>query len=151
MMDRETFLTAQEALDAGLLDEIIGAGAGTPVNPMNVFNAVGGAPDIAVSYTHLREGKIMVLEIDYEPKARPLRIGVYTDSLPDTKRNFNELCRRSGAEIAMETLNWILLRDETKFIFLKMCIRDSARADYHRECVVIRSGAFSFARKEGAP
>lgn len=60
----------------------------------------------------------MVLEIDYEPKARPLRIGVYTDSLPDTKRNFNELCRRSGAEIAMETLNWILLRDGTKFIFL---------------------------------
>lgn len=46
MMDRETFLTAQEALDAGLLDEIIGADAGAPVNPMNVFNAVGGAPDI---------------------------------------------------------------------------------------------------------
>ena len=46
MMDRETFLTAQEALDAGLIDEIIGAEDGTPVNPMNVFNAAGGMPDI---------------------------------------------------------------------------------------------------------
>lgn len=47
MMDRETFLTAQEALDAGLVDEIIGADeGGAPADPMNVWNAVGGAPDI---------------------------------------------------------------------------------------------------------
>lgn len=46
MMDRETFLTAQEALDAGLVDEIIGAEEGAPANPMNVWNAVGGAPDL---------------------------------------------------------------------------------------------------------
>ncbi len=42
MMDKETFLTAQEALDAGLVDEIMGE----PANPMNVFNAAGGLPDI---------------------------------------------------------------------------------------------------------
>lgn len=59
----------------------------------------------------------MVLEIDYEPKARPLRIGVYTECLPDTKRRFHELCWRSGAEIAMETPNRMLLRDGTDFIF----------------------------------
>ena len=46
MMDRETFLTAQEALDAGLIDEIIGAEDSAPANPMNVFNAAGGMPDI---------------------------------------------------------------------------------------------------------
>lgn len=43
MMDRETFLTAKEALDAGLLDEIIGEGG---EGPMNVFNAAGGLPDL---------------------------------------------------------------------------------------------------------
>ena len=59
----------------------------------------------------------MVLEIDYEPKARPLRIGVYTECLPDTKRRFHELCWRSGAEIAMETPNRVLLREGTDFIF----------------------------------
>ena len=41
----------------------------------------------------------MVLEIDYEPKVRPLRIGVYTDSLPDTKETLTScaggLVRRS--------------------------------------------------------
>ena len=46
MMDRETFLTAQEALDAGLIDEIIGEGEGAPANPMSVWNAAGGVPDI---------------------------------------------------------------------------------------------------------
>lgn len=46
MMDRETFLTAQEALDAGLIDEIIGADEGAAASPLDVFNAVGGAPDI---------------------------------------------------------------------------------------------------------
>jgi len=42
MMDKETFLTAQEALDAGLIDEIMGE----PANPANVFNAAGNMPDI---------------------------------------------------------------------------------------------------------
>lgn len=48
MMDRETFLTAQEALDAGLIDEIIGEGApaAAGMNAMNVMNAAGGLPDI---------------------------------------------------------------------------------------------------------
>ena len=46
MMDRETFLTAQEALDAGLIDEIIGADEGAAASPLDVFNAAGGAPDI---------------------------------------------------------------------------------------------------------
>lgn len=60
----------------------------------------------------------MMLEIDYEPKSRPLRIGVYTECLPDTKRNFRELCYRSGAEIAKEAPHQILLRDGSAFIFL---------------------------------
>lgn len=49
MMDRETFLTAQQALDAGLIDEIMGADEGTPAPTMsaaNVMNAAGGLPDI---------------------------------------------------------------------------------------------------------
>ena len=46
MMERETFLTAQEALDAGLLDEIIGVDEGASANPMRVFNAAGSLPDI---------------------------------------------------------------------------------------------------------
>ena len=33
MMDRETFLTAQEAMDAGLIDEIIGADEGAAASP----------------------------------------------------------------------------------------------------------------------
>lgn len=44
MMDRETFLTAREALDAGLIDEIIGEDGGA--KPQNVFNAAGALPDI---------------------------------------------------------------------------------------------------------
>ncbi len=43
MMDKETFLTAQEALNAGLIDEIIGE---EKAAPMNVINAAGGLPDI---------------------------------------------------------------------------------------------------------
>ena len=46
MMDRETFLTAQEALDAGLIDEIIGADEGAAASPLDVFHAAGGAPDL---------------------------------------------------------------------------------------------------------
>lgn len=45
MMDRETFLTAREALDAGLIDEIIGETT-IPANPLNVFNAACGTPDL---------------------------------------------------------------------------------------------------------
>ena len=58
MMDRETFLTAQEALDAGLVDEIIGADeGGAPADPMNVWNAVGGAPDIEKLRAAYREAQ----------------------------------------------------------------------------------------------
>lgn len=57
MMDRETFLTAQEALDAGLVDEIIGADEGAPANPMSVWNAVGGAPDIEKLRVAYREAQ----------------------------------------------------------------------------------------------
>lgn len=48
LMDRETFLSARAALDAGLVDEIIGdePQPGEPVNPANIFNAVGGLPDM---------------------------------------------------------------------------------------------------------
>lgn len=45
LMEQETYLTAQEAVDIGLLDEIIGADA-PPLRPENVFNAAGGLPDM---------------------------------------------------------------------------------------------------------
>lgn len=47
LMDREAFLSARTALDAGLVDEIIEEPqSGEPVNPANIFNAVGGLPDM---------------------------------------------------------------------------------------------------------
>lgn len=55
MMDRETFLTAHEALDAGLVDEILGETASA--NPMNVWNAAGGAPDIEKLRAAYREAQ----------------------------------------------------------------------------------------------
>ena len=58
MMDRETFLTAHEALDAGLVDEILGETR--QANPMNVWNAAGGAPDIEklrAAYREAQQGK----------------------------------------------------------------------------------------------
>lgn len=58
MMDRETFLTAHEALDAGLVDEILGETGSA--NPMNVWNAAGGAPDIEklrAAYREAQQGK----------------------------------------------------------------------------------------------
>ncbi len=58
MMDRETFLTAREALDAGLVDEILGETG--QANPMNVWNAAGGAPDIEklrAAYREAQQGK----------------------------------------------------------------------------------------------
>ena len=33
-------------MDAGLIDEIIGADEGAAASPLDVFNAAGGAPDI---------------------------------------------------------------------------------------------------------
>lgn len=45
MMTAETFLTAQQALDAGLIDEIIGDAA--PIGAATVLNSCGGVPDIA--------------------------------------------------------------------------------------------------------
>lgn len=55
MMDRETFLTAREALDAGLVDEILGETGSA--NPMNVWNAAGGAPDIEKLRAAYREAQ----------------------------------------------------------------------------------------------
>lgn len=58
MMDRETFLTAREALDAGLVDEILGETQ--TANPMHVWNAAGGAPDIEklrAAYREAQQGK----------------------------------------------------------------------------------------------
>lgn len=46
MMENETFLTAQQALDAGLIDEIIGEGSGGGAQPRSVYNAAGALPDI---------------------------------------------------------------------------------------------------------
>lgn len=47
MMDRETFLSARAALDAGLVDEIIEEPqSGEPVDPANIYNAVGALPDM---------------------------------------------------------------------------------------------------------
>ncbi len=54
MMDKETFLTAQEAFDAGLIDEIIGE---EKAAPMNVFNAAGGLPDIVKLRAAYREAR----------------------------------------------------------------------------------------------
>lgn len=45
MMEQETFLTAQQALDIGLIDEIIGTEQ-RRTSPMDVYNAAGGMPDI---------------------------------------------------------------------------------------------------------
>lgn len=55
MMDRETFLTAHEALKAGLVDEILGETGNA--NPMNVWNAAGGAPDIEKLRAAYREAQ----------------------------------------------------------------------------------------------
>lgn len=44
MMDNETFITANEALEYGLVDEIIGENS--TVNYKNVMNSTGGLPDI---------------------------------------------------------------------------------------------------------
>ncbi|WP_270417490.1 head maturation protease, ClpP-related [Butyricicoccus sp. AM78-15b2TA] len=47
LMDRETFLSARTALDAGLVDEIIEEPqSGEPVDPANIYNAVGALPDM---------------------------------------------------------------------------------------------------------
>src|SRR5699024_3589623 len=44
MMDNETFITANEALEYSLVDEIIGENS--TVNYKNVINSAGGLPDI---------------------------------------------------------------------------------------------------------
>lgn len=47
LMDREAFLSARTALDAGLVDEIIEEPqSGEPVDPANIYNAVGAMPDM---------------------------------------------------------------------------------------------------------
>lgn len=47
LMDREAFLSARTALDTGLVDEIIEEPqSGEPVDPANIYNAVGAMPDM---------------------------------------------------------------------------------------------------------
>ena len=47
LMDRETFLSARAAFDAGLVDEIIEEPQnGEPIDPANIYNAVGAMPDM---------------------------------------------------------------------------------------------------------
>ncbi len=70
MMDKETFLTAQEALDAGLIDEIMGE----PANPMNVFNAAGGMPDIVKLRAAYREAHPQKADDAKQARARAIAL-----------------------------------------------------------------------------
>lgn len=71
MMDKETFLTAQEALDAGLIDEIIGE---EKVAPMNVFNAAGGIPDIVKLRAAYREAHPQKTDDAKQARARAIAL-----------------------------------------------------------------------------
>lgn len=86
MMDRETFLTAREALDAGLVDEILGETG--QANPMNVWNAAGCAPDIEklrAAYREAQQGNPP--EKDVCPRASSLApAGQFTLSNLNTKQ-----------------------------------------------------------------
>lgn len=62
LMDKETFLTASEALKAGLIDEIIGT-ENENANPMNVYNAVTGMPDIERLRAAYREAQAEPLPV----------------------------------------------------------------------------------------
>ena len=73
LMDRETFLTARDALDLGLVDEILGESGGA--NPMSVWNAAGGAPDIVKLRAAYREaqGSLPVSNLDTKAHAQQAR------------------------------------------------------------------------------
>lgn len=68
MMDRETFLSARAALDAGLIDEIIGEEQpGEPININNIYNACGAVPDM----DKLRAAYIAAQSQSQEPEPQP--------------------------------------------------------------------------------
>ena len=68
MMDRETFLSARAALDAGLIDEIIGEEQpGEPINLNNIYNACGAVPDM----DKLRAAYIAAQSQSKEPEPQP--------------------------------------------------------------------------------
>lgn len=68
MMDRETFLSAKAALEAGLIDEIIGEEQpGEPLDPRNFYNAVGAVPDM----DKLRAAYIAAQSQSQEPEPQP--------------------------------------------------------------------------------
>lgn len=68
MMDRETFLSARAALDAGLIDEIIGEEQpGEPINLNNIYNACGAVPDM----DKLRAAYIAAQSQSQEPEPQP--------------------------------------------------------------------------------
>lgn len=56
MMDSTTWLTAQQAVDAGLADSVLGAESGS-LAPQDVMNAAGGIPDIAALRAQYRAAK----------------------------------------------------------------------------------------------
>ena len=69
MMDRETFLSARAALDAGLIDEIIGEEQpGEPINLNNIYNACGAVPDM----DKLRAAYIAAQSQSQEPEPQPV-------------------------------------------------------------------------------
>lgn len=68
MMDRETFLSARAALDAGLIDEIIGEEQpGELINLNNIYNACGAVPDM----DKLRAAYIAAQSQSQEPEPQP--------------------------------------------------------------------------------
>lgn len=68
MMDRETFLSARAALEAGLIDEIIGEEQpGEPININNIYNACGAVPDM----DKLRAAYIAAQSQSQEPEPQP--------------------------------------------------------------------------------
>lgn len=68
MMDRETFLSARAALDAGLIDEIIGEEQpGESININNIYNACGAVPDM----DKLRAAYIAAQSQSQEPEPQP--------------------------------------------------------------------------------
>ncbi len=70
MMDKETFLTAQEALGAGLIDEIMGE----PASPANVFNAARGMPDIEKLRAAYREAHPQKTDDAKQARARAIAL-----------------------------------------------------------------------------
>ena len=91
MMDRETFLSARAALDAGLIDEIIGEEQpGAPLDPSLILNAAGDLPDMtklraaylaATGKTPENEAAPPASNLDTEKRARALAIVDAEDAL----------------------------------------------------------------------